>query len=144
MTNYVLGFAFDGRGRVALARKTHPEWQAGKLNGVGGEMREGETGLEAMRREFREEAGVSLEYWSHFATLSFQDPEVAVFCYCIIATGFELPYPSPTDEQVRWYSAQKMFDALEKNVIVPDLEWLVPMAFPDHAKDWAYRIEVQR
>ena len=61
--NYVLGFAFDRAGqgaRVALIRKDHPEWQAGRWNGVGGKIEEGESSGAAMEREFREETGVTI------------------------------------------------------------------------------------
>jgi hypothetical protein len=36
VVEYVVGFAFDTDGRVALIRKNRPEWQAGRLNGIGG------------------------------------------------------------------------------------------------------------
>lgn len=40
MQHYVVGFQFARRGNlVTLIRKNHPEWQAGKLNGVGGKTR---------------------------------------------------------------------------------------------------------
>lgn len=55
---YVLGFAFDLGGNVALIRKTHPDWQAGRWNGVGGARNGMETPVEAMVREFEEETGV--------------------------------------------------------------------------------------
>lgn len=67
-TQYVVGFAFDlTKERVALVRKNRPLWQAGKLNGVGGGWDEGESRGEAVRREFREEAGVDVENWHFFA-----------------------------------------------------------------------------
>lgn len=55
---YVVGFAFDYLRRVWLIRKNRPEWQAGKLNGIGGKIEPNETSIEAMSREFMEEAGV--------------------------------------------------------------------------------------
>lgn len=62
MSNFVLGFAFDVKtGGVVLIRKTHPEWQAGKLNGIGGRIEPGEQPLQAMVREFEEETGVTTD-----------------------------------------------------------------------------------
>src|SRR5437588_12445111 len=59
MMKYCLGFAFDNAGQnVVLIRKKKPEWQAGKLNGVGGKIEELETVYEAMSREFQEETGI--------------------------------------------------------------------------------------
>jgi hypothetical protein len=52
---YVVGFLFDGLCQnVTLIKKTHPEWQKGKLNGVGGKIEPNETSTDAMRREFRD------------------------------------------------------------------------------------------
>lgn len=59
VVDYVLGFAFDlNTDGVVLIRKTHPDWQAGKLNGVGGHRKKDETAHAAMVREFEEETGV--------------------------------------------------------------------------------------
>ena len=56
-TEYVLGFAFTkDLKQVALIRKKRPEWQAGKLNGIGGKVNINEVPLLAMVREFQEEA----------------------------------------------------------------------------------------
>lgn len=71
MTEYVLGFCFDTRlVMVLLIRKTRPEWVAGRLNGVGGKVRDGEAPVQAMGREFSEEAccGAKLD-WVQFGTL---------------------------------------------------------------------------
>jgi 8-oxo-dGTP diphosphatase len=57
MKKYVLGFYFDGD-RVLLINKTKPEWQRGKLNGLGGTIETGEAPLLAMVREFKEESGI--------------------------------------------------------------------------------------
>ncbi len=44
MKGYVLGFAFDEDYEwVALIKKNRPQWQAGKLNGVGGKIEPNET-----------------------------------------------------------------------------------------------------
>lgn len=53
---YVLGFLFSEDGsRVLLIWKNRPAWQAGKLNGIGGKIEDGEQPLDAMKREFVEE-----------------------------------------------------------------------------------------
>jgi 8-oxo-dGTP pyrophosphatase MutT (NUDIX family) len=55
---YVLGFVFNlDKTKVALMRKTKPEWQRGRLNGIGGKIELGETSITAMHREFKEETG---------------------------------------------------------------------------------------
>src|SRR5882672_6915589 len=73
--NYVCGFmmSYDLM-QFLLIRKTHPEWQKGKLNGIGGKIERKEvltsndagweswlmeTPFEAMIREFHEETGIT-------------------------------------------------------------------------------------
>ena len=73
MQHYVCGFLFSpDRSRVLLIRKRRPAWQAGRLNGVGGKVEAGEALYHAMRREFREEAGLDLpeSQWAHAITLT--------------------------------------------------------------------------
>lgn len=78
--NYVCGFMMTwDLQQFLLIRKTHPEWQAGKLNGIGGKIEKKhhviateqessksdagywlmETPQEAMIREFHEETGMT-------------------------------------------------------------------------------------
>lgn len=58
MKRYVLGFAFAGLD-VVLIQKARPSWQAGRWNGIGGHIEEGEEPVAAMVREFQEETGVA-------------------------------------------------------------------------------------
>src|SRR5690349_16479461 len=80
---YVCGFMFDrDMARLVLIRKSKPQWQAGKLNGVGGKVEligmHGlsqcyETPQRAMAREFKEETGYTTrpEDWRLFRTERF-------------------------------------------------------------------------
>jgi 8-oxo-dGTP pyrophosphatase MutT (NUDIX family) len=55
---YVLGIMFsENEKKVLVIWKSRPAWQVDKLNGIGGKIEEGETPIEAMHREFREETG---------------------------------------------------------------------------------------
>ena len=60
VTEYVVGFCFDpSLHHVVLVRKNRPEWQKGRLNGVGGHIEESDPDAKyAMDREFGEETGV--------------------------------------------------------------------------------------
>jgi 8-oxo-dGTP diphosphatase len=59
ITKYVCGFAFSpNHTLVYLIRKKRPTWQAGKLNGIGGKVNIGESPIQAIVREFKEECGV--------------------------------------------------------------------------------------
>lgn len=71
MKTYVLGFCFShNHDKVVLIEKSRPDWQKGRLNGVGGHVEPGETCACAMAREFREEAGCedTLD-WEEFGCL---------------------------------------------------------------------------
>ena len=68
LREYVVGFLTCG-GKVKLIRKLRPAWQEGLLNGIGGRVESGEIPHEAMRREFREEAGLDLTGWIQRITL---------------------------------------------------------------------------
>jgi 8-oxo-dGTP diphosphatase len=125
MNQYVLGFAFDHRFRnVLLINKVLPDWQRGKLNGVGGKIQITETAFEAMTREFHEEVGIytSQDKWRLFCQLTGVD--YTVYCYAT-----EMPFISllpMTDERPEWVS----YLILPTN-IVHDLNWLIPMAVED-------------
>lgn len=78
---YVLGFAFDLMGRVAMIKKARPEWQAGLFNGIGGKIEPGETSKEAMSREFLEETGVLIDAdgWYYQGLMAGRDWSVEVY-----------------------------------------------------------------
>jgi 8-oxo-dGTP pyrophosphatase MutT (NUDIX family) len=58
--NYCLGYAFFSN-YVVLIEKNRPDWQKNKLNGIGGKVEEGETGQDAMTREWVEETLLPFE-----------------------------------------------------------------------------------
>lgn len=63
MDKYVLGFAFnESCNEILLVKKNHPEWQKGSLNGIGGEIEDGESTTDAMNRECAEETGLFLSW----------------------------------------------------------------------------------
>lgn len=100
-TRYVLGFIFDVAGReVALIEKRRPAWQAGRLNGIGGKIEAGETPLQAMQRECREECGLTAfrEPFRHFGRMS--GPGFVVELFVARAADLHQAH-SCTDETVR-------------------------------------------
>lgn len=97
-TVYACGFAFDLIGQVALIQKNRPAWQAGLLNGIGGHVEAGETPLQAMEREFKEETGVTVTGWELFAVCQTGTEAV---CYMYRVTlDHPLEVTTTTDEQV--------------------------------------------
>lgn len=76
MKQYVLGFAFSrDKKDIVLISKLKPEWQKGKLNGVGGKIESNEKRYHAMIREFKEETGVdtNITQWELFGKMIFND-----------------------------------------------------------------------
>lgn len=124
MIKYSCGFLFR-HNRVLLVRKTHPEWQSGLLNGIGGRINDNETPVDGMRREFLEETTLPIEDWDHFATEIGRD----YMCYFFRARQ-EFPkgvVPQHNDkrEKLEWFDADvQPF----RRGIVGNLQWLVPMA----------------
>ena len=134
--HYVNGFLFSpDHQHVALIQKRQPAWQAGRLNGIGGKIEVGETAIDAMVREFAEEAGVATEHsnWQHFVTLSGE----GFVIYFYFASSEQI-------EHVRTVEAEEVgiypVDALPDTVL-HNLRWLIPMAL-DEKLDFDEVVEV--
>lgn len=124
MQIFVAGFLFSkDLKKVALIKKTKPEWQAGRLNGIGGKVEAGENPFDAMCREFREETGAEVTGWLEFFNLSYPDARIHFFK----AVG-DFNLLSTTDEEVGWYALNELFLSLELPPILPNLRWLIPFA----------------
>jgi 8-oxo-dGTP diphosphatase len=133
MTEYVLGFLFSpDLSRVVLIRKERPQWQAGKLNGVGGKVDPGEDAYTAMVREFREETGLTEPSWIQYATIGGPDAaknhtsefKLTVF---YATSAYYDTVTSITDEKVGFYSVDRLMEDTG-TVTVPNVRWLVQMA----------------
>lgn len=130
MNNYVLGFAFStdvhGNRYVALIEKVKPDWQRGKLNGIGGKIESFDVTIrDAMRREFHEETGIETDSgaWIQFAKMEFDDD--CVFCYAGKMDWEKFnDLWSPTPEQVVKISVSQLWNFKT----LPNLTWLIPMA----------------
>jgi 8-oxo-dGTP diphosphatase len=135
MITYVVGFMFSmNRDGVLLIRKNRPEWQAGKLNGVGGKIEDGETPRAAMVREFREETGIhtSEDFWMIAGRI--EGLEYRVF---ILRTFSDAIWDakSTTDEMTQVYSVNGLFQnfygnaargSLPAELMVPNLYTIIP------------------
>jgi 8-oxo-dGTP diphosphatase len=120
MTKYVVGFLFR-HGKVALIEKKRPEWQKGKLNGIGGHIEPGESPYQAMIRECTEESGFSTNRWREYTLLTNKERTVELHVFTVESEVARIT--TKTDEHVMWYPA----DRLPENII-PNLAWLIPMA----------------
>jgi 8-oxo-dGTP diphosphatase len=120
MKRYVVGFLFSPNGkRLVLIMKRRPAWQKDLLNGPGGHIEDGETPEEAMEREFREEAKLSINSWEKVVILRGSNFEVHFFrafdrMWHAVGNG--------TDEEVRVVGSARLPDN-----VIPNLKWIVPM-----------------
>jgi 8-oxo-dGTP diphosphatase len=119
MKNYVAGFLFGKDDTVWLIKKTKPDWQKGKLNGIGGKVEEGEFPIQAMQREFIEEAALDISSWTWFLALTDDSTYRVDFFY---AFSNDTPI-TMTDEEI----FQVNWKELPENII-PNLNWIIPMA----------------
>jgi len=132
---YVVGFAFDDRNsRVLLIKKLKPAWQHGKLNGIGGKIEHGESPVEAMVREFREECGLNTraEDWTQVECLTFpviHNKGAQLWVFAAKIHGCTQTARSLTAEEVHGYQhTEGMLHNALGNVI-PNLLWLVPKSY---------------
>lgn len=129
MKRYVLGFLFDNDNHVWLINKTKPDWQKGKLNGIGGKVEGKEDLLDAMTREFKEETGITITDWTKFCVISDEE-EYQIICYS--AYSGQTPQTT-TDEVVGKYSVKDLPDNVLFNAY-----WLISMA--KHAEGREYYV----
>jgi len=123
-TKYVVGFAFSpDLKRVVLIRKNRPEWQRGKLNGVGGHLEVGETPHRAMAREFLEETGteIAASDWMYLVTLDF--PEAVLHVFFTVSERVDTVQTVESEEVV--VVNPRDIDNLK---CISNLKWLIPMA----------------
>ena len=126
---YVVAILFDGpRDHVVLIEKDHPEWQRGRLNGMGGKIEAGETAAEACSRECLEEGGVTIpaKAWREFAAMQFTEDNGTTGVVHFLTAACEANLKSLTTEEVSWYSVWGVLDG--DLLVIPNLRWLVPMA----------------
>lgn len=118
MVEYVLGFCFTEDGKVLLMNKLRPEWQAGKVNGVGGKIEPFESSHDAMIREFWEETGVRIREWRSGFKISKAGWTMFVFS-ALVKEQF---VTEMRDESTFWWEV----GTLPENVI-PNLHWIIPL-----------------
>lgn len=128
-----VGFVFSNDLlNVLLLRKTHPEWQNGLLNGIGGHWENPDaTFASTMRRECLEEIGLDIpeSEWREVAELYDEKVSWMVVSFCA-----KVPFEAL--EQ----AAERTKDKDEKALVLPanslwtmdkvvgNVRWLVPMS----------------
>ena len=118
----VVGFAINNN-KVLLINKLKPKWQKGKLNGVGGKIKKDENPVDAMIREFYEEAGVTTKTKDWIQICNIFSTESLWVVYFFVTEKNVYEAKSVEQEQVGWID----IDNLPDNTI-SNLRWLLPMA----------------
>lgn len=129
--DYVAGFLFNAdRTEVLLIQKSHPDWQNGKLNGVGGKVEKGERPSDAMAREFQEETGVAYDGWRNFCMLCGNWGRVSFFVGHMDDEGDIQQFHGveSTDGETLVVA---LVACLRDYDVISNLLWLVPMALDD-------------
>jgi len=123
MIDYVVGLAFnDLETSVLLIEKNRPDWQSGYLNGIGGKIENGESAVESMIREFKEETGLDIDKWEEIATVTGYDNHVTFF-KAVDNSIYQAR--SMTDEEVVLINCDE--ELYECNLIY-NLKWLIPLS----------------
>lgn len=137
MKQYCLGFLFSEYDHVVLIEKVKPEWQRGLLNGVGGKLEEGESGLVGMIREFEEETGLRFDEWEERIIL--RGPDWIIFTYAGWWKGDppKIDVVKTGEEQASWCGLEQLNDL----PVITNLRYIVPLLV--HAKNSQLRGIVQ-
>src|SRR4051812_30781890 len=119
---YVCGFMFDSMNRVLLILKQKPEWQKGKLNGIGGKIEPGEAPIDAMVREFWEETQIHTERSEWDLKVRLSGPDYVVHFYSAMREWTEVRPMVCTIEMPTFVKLNK----LPINTIY-NLRWMLPL-----------------
>ena len=124
---YVLGFAFyPDLSKVILIKKTKPQWQANRINGIGGHIKEYELSCDAMKREFKEETATGDDlHWVQYAKLHGADWEVDIYRTVMSTMPRVGEYLFVTDEGT---VSPIDISELKNQPVLPNLLYLIPMA----------------
>ena len=124
MEKMVVGFVFnEEKTHVLLIKKNRPQWQAGKINGMGGHIEKGEGAFEAVSRECAEEFGLSIpcKNWKSVAVLRGKDFFVHFF-----AAEADVGRALQTTDEEPVLVALK--DLSRCDSLIPNLHWLIPLS----------------
>ena len=104
-------------------RRTRAAWQAGRINALGGKLQEGESALDAARREVREEAGVDVAEWVE--VLEWEDLEYRMHVVRAVSAR-AWGVRTVEDQEVFLADVARLPDE-----VIGNLRWLVPLALDD-------------
>lgn len=110
---------------MLLIKKNRPDWQAGKLNIIGGHIEDGESPQAAAIREVLEETGLFLDDARAFCILNTQTPARAVVYFFVAEHDGLSNFSQKTDEEIVEVHIDHAVDAPD---VIPNLKYLIPLA----------------
>jgi 8-oxo-dGTP diphosphatase len=128
---YVCGFLFnEALDEVLLIQKERPEWQRGRLNGIGGKIEEfDKSNIDAMTREFKEEAGLTISDWNFcFSLIADRDIKYEVHFFYAVSDMFSNAV-AQTDEILIRAKVNNL-----PNEVIPNLRWIIPLCLDKNVK----------
>jgi 8-oxo-dGTP diphosphatase len=123
MKKFTVGFVFDQNLKnVLLMHKDRPDWQAGKVNGIGGKFDVGEESLDCMMREAKEESDLDTDKdkWVFLGNMYTDMVHLDVYAYVHDDLSRA---KTMTSEEVEIFSVANLPSNMLSN-----LRWLIPMA----------------
>ncbi len=138
---FVVGFLFsEKKDRVLLIHKNRPDWQKGKLNGIGGKIEHGETPRQAIAREAMEECGcdLSVESWKDVTLMTSHAGDIRVHVFAAQYNGHESAVHQRTDEMIEWFDTMRLPETCIEN-----LHWLIPLAIDRLTNDRLLSVHIK-
>lgn len=128
-----------GYQHIALIRKKRPDWQAGRLNAIGGKLEQDEKPNQTMAREFQEETGVETRPgdWNKFAILRMPG-HLGAIVHFFIKYGNPSKCKTTTDEEIVILPTKVIVEGLPRSQIISNLKWLLPLS--QETKIWPVEI----
>jgi 8-oxo-dGTP diphosphatase / 2-hydroxy-dATP diphosphatase len=81
---------------------------AGKWNGFGGKIEDGESIEDAARREVREEAGIEVRALEKMAVVTFEDGDEVTRCHFFKADAFSGELKESDEMRPRWFHVSEI------------------------------------
>jgi len=136
-----LGFVFNGD-HCLLIQKNRPDWQKGRLNGIGGKLEPGEYVIPGVIREIEEETGYPSSLlcrlkWNHFTQMYFESSNARMHVLSAEWTGLDFwdYYDPDVDNGGEGTPVIVNINNLPNNCL-PILHWLIPMSKRPKTAPW--------